>query len=574
MSHLNSEVLINYANAMEEKYGIDKYAWTSRDLTKALALEGIVAGSIAGVGAAGVGTGGATGLTGALTALVPVGGAGVAGAGGLGAAIVSNPIGWIVGAVLLVGGVAAAIYYGTKMADDNIRDLITRIEALDYEGTIVETRVQSWIDTLNGKLQVMQLPALGAMSDKEKAMQLAQKVMEIEDLVKILNEIASQWSETKKHLGDWQFFPFDDPADFEEAFEKTYKTCNNVLNKIKQQSQSAAKQVIESTKNPDLLMTEIKSLDYQITQIWGKPEYTAEEAKTLGVGERMMKRQVNMKEYSDNLPRLVAIRDDLKRLLPKAKRMSGKVALMESKQISKRAVKLPDKPSAPGIKPRVPSSRRTKPRIQKSDTVANMQRQVNDLATALDIPLDARLKEDGIYGPKTARAVADLVGKLATEADPKKAPEQAKIYGHLKRWGIVGNTIMNVELMRSTPRYMNVLTNAVDNIYQLHTGMRQRPISTRDQQQQQQHQQQRTPAPDAWSKQYANKQEILQELGKTYAMIGGTRTNLYDYARSALGLNDDQIYRLIKAEFGDMAPENWSIPNLVEALGSRHSALY
>jgi len=165
----NSEVMINYALLMQDKMGMRKYAWTSRDLTKALALEGTIATGIGTAGALGVGSGGATGLTGAVTALVPIGtagagaagagaagagaaGAGAAGAGGLGAAIVSNPVGWIVGAVLLVGGVAAAIYFATEKTDDNLRDLISRIEALDYEDTPVHTRVQSWIDTLNEKL--------------------------------------------------------------------------------------------------------------------------------------------------------------------------------------------------------------------------------------------------------------------------------------------------------------------------------------------------------------------------------------------------------------------------------------
>lgn len=553
MSEYNSEIMVNYAK-IEKEFGLHKHAWTSRDLTKALALEGVISGGIAGAGAVGIGSGGATGLAGALTALVPIGGAGAAGAGGVGAAIVSNPIGWIVGAVLLAGGVAAAIYYATKSTDDNLRDLITRIEALDYEGTDAEIRVQSWIDELKKKIQAMQLPALGAMNDKGKAAQLAQKVMEMEDVVRVLSEIASKWPETKQYLKDWQFFPFDDPADFEEALRKTYSASVNALNRVKQQSQAAARQVINSTKNPDLLMTEILSLDSQITNVWGKPEYTEEEKKTLEVGKRIMKRQVNINEYSSNIPKLVIIRDQLKRLLPRAKRMAR--ASKESHVISKRAVSLPEKP---GVSPAQTGTRRT-PRLQKSDTVETMQRQINDLATALDLPMAARLKEDGIYGPKTARAAADLIGKLTMSKDP----QVAGIYNYLKRWGIVGKTIINTELMRSTPRYLNVLTNAINSIYQLHTGQTQRPIGVRDQPQK---------VPDAWSKQAPNKQEILSELNKTYAVIGGTRTNLYDYARSSLGLNDDQIYRLIRAEFGNMAPENWSIPNLVEALGSRHSAL-
>lgn len=559
----NNAVLVEYAKLIAAndgvQDGIQKYAWTSRDLTKALALEGAISGAVAGGGAIGIGSGGATGLAGALTALVPVGaGAGAgAGAAGVGTAIVSNPVGWIIGAVLLVAGVGSAIYFAVQKTDDNLKDLIERIEALDYEGTKAETRVQSWIDTLTKKSQAFQLPALGAMNDKEKANQLAQKTMEMEDTIRILKQIAADWPETSPYLGDWKFFPFDDPADFEYALKKTYAESVKMLNNIKQKSQEAANQVISSTQKPTLLVTEINSLDTQISNIWGKPEYDREEQKALEVGRRILKKEVNMVEYSNYLPKLVDIRDQLRTLLQVAKRKTKKAGADED--IQKLAVKLPDKP---GVKPSTkPSKQLSKRRyITRSDVVESLQNYLNHLNVALNVPSEM-LKEDGRYGSKTADALIKTLGVVG-----KMLPN---FFKKLQWQGIPVSRLGDVSFVNNNPGFINYITKEISKVSDaIRSGG---PEALKEQQQQTKPISMRTPTTCNWNKQNPTSEEMLACFQQLYGNIGGERVNLYDYAKQNMGMSDDQIFKMLHNKYPGWAPKAWSVPNIIDAIGKKYS---
>lgn len=539
---------------------LKKHSWTGRDLVQALGIDAAFTG---GLGAIGIGSGGASGLTGAVSGLL--GGTAPAGVG-IGAAIAAHPISWIIGGVMASGLLAYTIYSTVKQSDDNLNDLIDRIESLDYEDTLVNDRVQGWIDALKEKVKFMQLPVLGAMNEQEKALQLAQKVVEIQDVKRVLDSIWADWPETKKYLEDWKIFPYDDPADFEYAFKKTYAAINKSLSDIRKQAQSAAKGVINSAKNPDPMIAEIRSLDYQISSIWGKPQYTEDEKKTLEMAGKIVERKVTTQEFSDYLPKLVSIRDQLKNLLQVAKR-KAKLAKEDAIIISKRAVSLPDKPTA---KPSGAVPAKTKPiskqrRMLKNDVVAMLQSYINHLHIALDIPGET-LDEDGIYGPKTARALAQTLISM-NKFDPS-------LLNRLKWQGIPTNKIEDIQFMSSNPGFINYITKEVGRVSQAVRKSGPAALEQKQQQGQQQEQsQEQRPKqmPDAWNKQFPSKEEVLSELSKTYATIGGSRVNLYDYARTSLGLNDIQIYSLIVAKFGNTAPKNWSIPLLVKSLGRRHS---
>jgi hypothetical protein len=574
----NSEIMVEFASIIQDQDGFRKCAWTSRDLTKALALEGIIAGGIAGAGAAGVGSAGATGVAGALTALVPVGGGaaaagGGAAAGGIGAAIASNPIGWIIGAVLLVGGTAAAIYFAVSKTDDNLKDLISRIEALDYEDTPVKNRVQSWIDGLTEKLDVFQLPEAGAQNEEEKIQQLAMLSSEMEATIRYLeDEIWAQWPETKKYLEDWQTFPFNDPKDFEESFKKTHATLKAATDNIKKQSRKA----MGSFLNPTKLMKEIGDLEAQITKAWAPPQYDPAELDAIKKGKNWVESKTGLKEYGDVAPKLVELRDDLKtKILPEAMKRRGKRSSIEH-PISKRAVSLPDTPSqpvaTPEAKPGRPISKR--PHIPRNDVVENLQGHLNHLKVALQVPFES-LKQDGRYGPKTADALVktlDVVGKMN--------PDLLK---WLQWQGIPVSRVTEIQLMNSNPAYITQITRVIGQMVDaIRTGG---PETIKDftfgQQAPGTPGQPGTPtqppaAPvdmktDIGRKQNPSREEMLAYFKGLHGTIGGDRVNLYDYAQQNLGMSDNDIFNMLYSKYPGWAPKAWSVPNIIDAMGKRYS---
>jgi len=556
-----SEVMLKYAELMDTS--LHKKAWTSRDLVRSLGMEALFAGGAAALGTAGIGSGGTAGAAGAAAAL------------GFGA----TPIGWIFAGTLLAGSVAAAIYYATRMADDNMRDLKERLEALDYEGTASETIIKSWVEKMNEFETAFDLPPLSG-NKEEDALILSDSVRKMEIAMEFLNRMSVRWPEVKKNLTDWENFIFNDPADFEEALTKTTATTKNVISSYRAKAQRAANSIIGDMKDPSKVMREIKQLHEKISTIWAPPVYNDEEKKLLEFGLRLSERKVDLNEFNEYLPLLQDLRDELRdRILPAANKKARGRRANTNNNISRVAVELPDTPSGtppPEIKQKRPISR-NRLSIPKNDAVQEMQNQLNVISVALDIPGTERLIADGRYGPKTASVVAAVINHLS-QADPKKYPEQAKIMGDLKRWGITENELGNVQLMNSNPRMMNVLFNSMDNVYQIHTGQKQRPMSKRDVEQQQQQQQQyrmkeETAPSNVWKKQNPSKEEMIYAFKQIYDNIGGTRVNLYDYAKHNLGMSDNDIFNMLYAEFRGSPPKNWVKSTIVDALGSRYGLL-
>lgn len=64
--------------------------------------------------------------------------------------------------------------------------------------------------------------------------------------------------------------------------------------------------------------------------------------------------------------------------------------------------------------------------------------------------------------------------------------------------------------------------------------------------------------------------QLLNGLRRLNALIGGTRANLYEYARESLGRSDDQILQAILRIYPDTPPSEWDAETILEALGSRH----
>jgi hypothetical protein len=554
MPQYKSEVMVNYATIMQDQDSMRKDAFgdaTGRYLTKSLGVEALVVAVPASIAAAK--GGGAMATIGA----------------GLGSSAVPG-IGWIIGGALLAVGVIWAINDAMNQTDDNIDDLIGRLEALDYEGTNAEATVESWIAILQGKQKFFQTASTaGAENEEEAILVRAQSQIELGKTMKILNTMKKEYPTlVAPYLEDWKFFPFNDPADFTETLDNVIADGKQRLKNIQRQGYAAGKKLIESTKKPDALMTEINDLDSQITAAWAKPEYTPEETKALEIGSRIAKRKVNAEEYADALPVLSSIRDQLKRLLPQAERRSKKAEL-ESSPISKRAVKLPDKPSAPGVTPR-PISKR--PRIPRNDVVEDLQRYLNHLNVSLQVPSEY-LKEDARYGPKTADALAktlNVVGQMNTN-----------FLRWLQNQGVPVARIREIQFMNNNPRFITIITREIGKMVEaIRAG---EPTDVKDvtfgKQRPTKPSARPSAAPvdtldDIGRKQNPSDPEILAYFQGLHGTIGGGRVNLYDYAQQNLGMSDSDILRLIHGKFPGWAPKAWSVPIIIDAMGQKYSVLY
>jgi hypothetical protein len=512
-------------------------------------------------------------LAGGAAGGAAAGGAAAGGAAATGAGLgLAATVGLWAAAIGAVVGVGGYLIWDAAKADDDVNAVIDRAGDLDAEGTDAEGTVAGWITELNQLKNSFGIKS--ASGEKiEKAVNTGIQTVEFKKGIDVLKRIRDEeWPNVKPVLKDW--WPSTDPAEFEEALDRALKNYGVRYSKMEKKSFQMAADIQKSISGGGPLLDEISQLDAQISSLWAKPDYSAEERQAIEFGKKMKAGKVHQQEVAKYLEALMVLREDLKnKILPQAQKWNktriGKSAVVEH-PISKRAVELPKQPDVGVAKG--PVSPVKKP-VQKSDTVATMQRQVNDLAVALNLPLGARLKEDGVYGQLTARAVSDLIGKLVMEADPEAAPEQAGVYNALKRWGVTGNEIMNIELMRKSPRLLNRLTNEIDEIYQIHVGMKERPLSQRQQQQQQQQQQQVSPGQCNWNKANPSREESLACFQTLYTSIGGSRTNLYDYAHQNLGMSDNDIFNMLHAQFPGWAPRNWSVPIILDSMGQKYSVL-
>lgn len=498
-----------------------KTAWTWSDVAGELGISAIVdIGLMGALGAAGVFSGGATGAAGAAAAIG-----------------VTNPIGWI----LLAGGVAYAIYEGTKQLDDNIKDLISRIEALDYENTRSEKAVNKWLIDLQQWKGIFDVEI--PLEDKDQeAQRLAEKVKAFVQLKNYLDKmIIANWPKVKEYLTDWG----TDPSDFEYALRTTYSNLIKTLKEVQAESKKAgAEWLKENPQTINPLMTEILSLTSQIKNTWGAPEFTNEERQTFELGRQMLKKQeMDINTIRDTIGKLNILRNDLKKLLQEAKRRRQKrgEAILE---IEKQAVELPEKPTVNVSGPKSSTPQQTiQRRLLKNPKVKELQILINRVAVAKG--LNIAVQPDAVYGPLTGKALASLLS----------ADETLK--SQFRRWGFTPQTAMDVRFVNKYPKFivMAVRMLMASLVEKPTTPTQQAPVQTAIQ--------------CNWKKHNPSPQEILACLQTLYAYKGGSRVALYDYMRT-LGMDDDNMVRYVLSQTRGDAPISWSPDTLMRNLGSRY----
>jgi len=502
-----------------------KTAWTASDVAGEVAISVVADVGIAGLfGAIGLGSGGAIGVAGAA------------------AAIFTGPV----GLVLISAGVVYAVYSATRQADNNVRDLISRIEALDYESTEAKPIVSHWIENLEQYCDIFDIP-IGTTNKAQTAKAAGNRVEKLMGLQADMKLMSNAWPKVKTALKDWG----TDPSDFEYAFRRTYARLSKIIQNVNAESKKAAVALLK--KNPqtiDPLMTEILSLTTQITSTWAAPEFTTEERATIGIGRKMlMKQDVDMKQIQATIPKLNILRNDLKALLQEAKKRRRKRAKTEN-ELKKQAVGLPDIPTVDVSAPTTPTTPRvTKRRMVKNLAVEKLQFLLNRFSVAKDIK-NEQLIPDGMYGPRTAKSLSVVMSS---------SPDvQAKF----KRWGFTPQLALDVRLVSKYPGFITfaIKTLSEELTPEAELAPKPQPVAPKVTQ---------TGIACNMSKANPKPEDILACLQTIFIYKGGSLIAAYDYMRS-VGMDDNSMIRTILNLFGGAKPIDWSADTIERALGTRY----
>lgn len=498
-----------------------------RDVARAVGAEVLTTGVMAGIGATGIGST-AGGTTGALAAI------------GLG----TTPWGWLLGATLAIAGIGYVIHQAITLSDDNIEDLITRIEALDYAGTNVAGIVDHWTTELEKHKKDLQLP-LTTTTLNDRARTASEKLLELEKGLILLNSIRADWGLVKPELRDLNVLVKDDIGDFEIALPAVIETYNKRLEYIKKAIQKASGGIVKELKSAKELAISINKLDAEITKLYGKPIYEENEKLLLEYIKRVLAPRplTHYVEIRQNKEKLVALRNGLNELLKQVKRLHRKSSML----ISKRAVKLAPKPTVNPMtggmrgqkrKPRKPRRREGNPVIE------NLQRLINDISISQGIT-NIHLEEDGLYGTNTAEALYALM---------KAVPELEK---SILAQGINAKMVLNVQLMNKSIRYINKIEKRVRALY----NQKQESLLGKRR-------------PEAQYTEEQLDELIIRRLKgpKMTAEVGGEQRNLYELMKTR-EMSERQMIKLIKFLYGKSPDQPWDPKVIVKALGSRYSVL-
>lgn len=562
-----------------EQVFIHKTAWTWSDVGSEVASFLVAdVGIMGALGYAGIASGGATGGAGAM------------------AAIAGGPIGWAILGLGLAGGIAYAVLSKT---DDNIDDLLARMDALDYEGTEAEPDIKKWDQDLRALKGQINVPVTSA-DPQEQAFAMGNKLAAVAETVKYMEMMQKMFPQAvEPHLKDWGF----DPGDFTYALNRTVQTLKAQMAKLDAAAKQEAEKIIK--KNPKVytaLATEVVNLKNQITEAWATPTFTPEEQKVMDIAQKAINNQANVYELNTSREAMVKLKNDMNKLLQEAKRRASKRAGEDERPISKRAVSLPDEPTAnvPAARPEQmkgerPGTQKKRKRrrggIPKMPVVGNLQRYLNHLREAAKITEAPYLSEDDRYGPNTAKALLAVL---------KKFPRTAE---YLRMMGVPMAKIGDYRFMNSNDgvRFINLTAAVLRKFTQYYTNQGEqkepwREISQRDKnpagpqppepppppplypgspgsqvtQQQPGTQQVHKLGPrSVLDKRGPTPQDVVNALQTTYGYKGNTRVNLYDYMRNR-GMTDDNMVIMINELFPGAAPRTWSPEMIIRAVGSRY----
>ena len=115
-------------------------------------------------------------------------------------------LGGPVGIALALGALAYGLYQVSKQTDDNINDLVDRLNALDPKDEHTEAFINDWIRNLQGFKPVLVVPTT-TTDPVERAKANKQKLDGMSRLASYLAAMRRDWPMLKARLTDWGFDP-------------------------------------------------------------------------------------------------------------------------------------------------------------------------------------------------------------------------------------------------------------------------------------------------------------------------------------------------------------------------------
>lgn len=363
-------------------------------------------------------------------------GAGAAMAGGGAASLMTGGLatsftGWglPIGVLLVGAGIGMAIYSALNKTDNTINELIDRLEDLDYEGTVAERAIGSWITTLKAFKPRLSIPGLG--SEAEIIDKSLKRVMTLKELIQVLTQMNTQWPQIKSAVQDWKFLGnFGDVGEAEVTLRQTLQGAEEMYASVLSDSQNKIKAVADKmqdkvNKKLEIFVPEaqgVLDLYDKLTDIaGGKAPSFDNESEKMGweIANAIVKNKVTSGNLSmiqrnishmSNLSKLMS--DGLKQLGTKDEVTPVKVDKKESSNkhaLSKRALTLGNgqkvlQKSKEILEPSTGPRKLT----PKSRLVFAMQKIINDLLVKYS-PGSNTIIEDGMYGPETGGTIAQLI---------------------------------------------------------------------------------------------------------------------------------------------------------------------
>jgi hypothetical protein len=525
------EILVKFANNLKQSE-LQKVAWDWADIGNALGLDALLGAGIGAGSAAAAGTGIGAGILGGL---------------GIGTGIVP--------AVLAAAGVAYTVYSVMQHADDNVEDLISRLDALDPNDK-AKNVVDTWIKELEQFKNVFQIQ-VKSQDPTQRASQIKEQIQNISSLLAYLKGMWEQWgSEIKPNLTDWGF----DAKQAETALTKTIQATETGLAQIKQSAQQEGSKLIkemgkQTGQDYQAGAKQVIDLHNQIVQISGvAPEYEKYEVPAFNLAQNILAGKAEIQDINQYGSMMMRLISGLQALLKQEQRKQGgnKKKSFQKLNISKRAVHMPGAtPAGGGEKQKsVVSPEAQKSQSIKDPVVVALQKALNYLNINLKTGI-SRIAEDGDYGTNTSVALHSLLEKYPA------------IENYMTRSiGINKDDVKNTNLMKQDKEYLTGLAGLLSAVVnkmkpqeQDNQGKKQPNTQTQYDQKTQCREDKEDPSPE----------EILACLRNRMLRDPQTEQNYnaYEYLKQK-GMRDNDIVALMVRLFRGAKSEDWSMPLLLK----------
>lgn len=383
------------------------------------------------------------------------------------------------------GKIVMAKLWGLINDDDNIKDLIDRLEDLDVINMPTSSAgatIKNWISTLlrlDQELIAATQSTIGStdlienLKEQNRLLSAGLEVtIKIRDMLQVIKSLwdSSIKAEVEKHEGGYD----DDQAD--SAINKTLAAYENSVQRIRDSIAKFFQNPNVVSKINELAIPVAQSIVNnmkKLTESGKKIELTDAESKYISFANSIISGNV---DYSvvlaniDNIKQFSANLQGATDTVFKAKN----VANTKSHMISKRALKVGDQifdltgqgttvSTSPAKKDTAQSQTATKQKIVRSENIITMQKLINIINSKLSLGI-GHCYPDGFYGKQTRGCITDILEKttISIGGSAIKSTDVFNKYGH----SIDDLDINHSELLQNNKLFTDILHVLVD-VYKL-----------------------------------------------------------------------------------------------------------